>query len=322
MRILIAEDEPVSRRMLEAALRKQGYEVAVTCDGEAAWHELQGPDAPKLAILDWGMPRMDGVQVCREVRKRIEKNYTYILLLTARSAKQDIIEGLEAGADDYLVKPFDATELKARLNVGRRILNLQNQFFQACEELRIQATHDALTGLLNRGAIFELLENELARAARERQPLGLAIGDLDHFKRINDGHGHAAGDAVLSATARRLQSVLRPYDSIGRYGGEEFLVVAPGCDGPAMRALGERLRQVLAAEPFSFEAASIPISMSLGVTAYAGGSRADAAALLHIADMALYRAKHGGRNRVEFGAHELATIQEAPSGSRDAALCH
>jgi diguanylate cyclase (GGDEF)-like protein len=261
---------------------------------------------------------MDGVQVCREVRKRVEKTYTYILLLTAKTAKQDIIEGLEAGADDYLTKPFDAYELEARLNVGRRILNLQNDFLKACEELRIRATHDALTGVKNRGAILELLDQELTRSQREGQPLGIIMADLDHFKRINDTHGHPAGDAVLREASSRMRAWLRVYDTVGRYGGEEFLILSPGCTGSETLGIAERLREAIADTPVKFADKLIPMTLSLGVAVREEGNSVDATTLLHVADQALYKAKHSGRNRVEVGALSPSPSREIirPMGFR------
>jgi two-component system, cell cycle response regulator len=312
-KILIAEDDLISRRLLESLLRKSGYDVQVALDGADAWAMLQEPDAPKLVILDWMMPGMDGLQICREIRKRNERLYTYILLLTAKSNRQELLEGLEAGADDYLVKPFDVHELRARLNVGRRILNLQNQLLYVCEELRLQATQDSLTGVWNRAAILEILEQELARASRDGTPVGIVLGDLDHFKRVNDTHGHPAGDTVLREATRSLRSQLRSYDALGRYGGEEFLFVLPGCNASGTVQFAERVRQHLAANPVGLEARSIPVTISLGASAYEGHPVADSMLLFQAADSALYRAKSAGRNRVEF--YPPASRPEPDSGS-------
>ena len=300
MRILIAEDEAVSRRILESALRKSGYEVTIATNGLEAWEMLQQPDAPTLAILDWMMPGIDGSEVCRRMRLRGGQNYTYLILLTSKSGKEDIIEGLEAGADDYLVKPFDSSELYARLNVGKRIIELHSQLVHVCEELRGRATRDSLTGLLNHAAIHEALDHELERSSREGKSLGVVMADLDHFKRINDTHGHPVGDAVLRETTRCFRSMLRPYDSLGRYGGEEFLIVLPGC-GPADTVrTAERLCVQLAATKIHVGGTLIPVTVSLGSTSHDGKSAIDAMTLLQIADSTLYEAKRAGRNRVEF----------------------
>src|SRR5579883_3074258 len=239
MRVLIADDSIVSRHLLDATLRKWGYEVVVACDGVEAWEILQSPDAPKLVILDWVMPGLTGPEVCRRVRERAKspetksESYTYILLLTSKSLKEDLIEGMESGADDYVTKPFDQHELKARLRAGTRIIDLEQQLVTAREELREQATRDFLTRIWNRSSILDILQRELARGGREHRPVGVILADLDHFKAVNDTYGHFAGDAVLLEFARRVQASMRQYDSIGRYGGEEFLIVLPGCDEEA-----------------------------------------------------------------------------------------
>jgi len=218
-KVLIADDDPVSRLVLESFLADWNHETVVATDGAQAWKVLQEEDSPSLAILDWMMPHMDGPQICRELRRRLNREYVYIILLTAKAQKQDLIDGLEAGADDYLAKPFDKSELKARLRAGARIIELQRQLLVAQEALREQATHDSLTGAFNRPAILEILQRELARREREHSSLCLAIADIDHFKAVNDIHGHQVGDVVLREVISRFRSETRRYDSIGRYGG-------------------------------------------------------------------------------------------------------
>src|SRR5271169_489306 len=218
MRILIADDEPVSRRMLQAMLAKWGYNVVSAADGDAAWEMLKSPDPPRMALLDWMMPGQNGVDVCRALRKLRPEPYTYILLLTAKNAKESVVEGLESGADDYLTKPFHPQELKARLRVGLRLLDLEDTLVEAREAMRFKATHDALTGVWNRGTILETLEREITRSRREGASLGVLIGDLDHFKSVNDTYGHLAGDDVLREVTRRMQAEVRAYDAVGRFG--------------------------------------------------------------------------------------------------------
>jgi len=312
VRILIAEDDPVSRRVLQVALTKLGYQVETACDGEAAWQALQRDDTPRLAVLDWMMPGINGPEVCRRLRRLDGRPYVYTLLLTARGQKEDLVRGLEAGADDYLVKPFDAVELKARLNVGRRILGLQNELLAACAALQERASRDALTDLWNHGAILDILQREYTRARREGLPFALAMADLDHFKRVNDSHGHPAGDAVLRETARRIRASLRRYDAVGRYGGEEFLIVVPGLGRPAGLDLAERLRLSVAERPVAFEGRPIPVSVSVGLTVAGPHDGVDPAALLQAADAALYRAKHAGRNRVQY-ADPVSAAAAAPT---------
>ena len=311
MRILLAEDNFAFRHLLEHTLTLWGYEVVVAADGPAAWQALQGPDAPRLAILDWMMPGgIDGLDICRELRLKAPAPYSYLILLTARADKEDLIGGLEAGADDYLIKPVDVLELKARLRTGRRILDLQEQLLAAHEVMRLQATHDSLTGLWNRAAILDALERELARGQREGTPVGLLLADVDHFKRVNDTYGHPVGDEVLREVSRQLGRAVRPYDAVGRYGGEEFLVVLPDCDPAATLALGERLRQAVRESAVNVPEGRIPVTASLGAAATTAAHPRDAGALLHAADAALYRAKRAGRDRVEGDA--------PPGGPRDA----
>ena len=302
--VLVAEDNLVFRTLLRNLLAKWGYAVEIAKDGVEAWAALQAANAPRLVILDWMMPGLDGIQVCRRLRDAAREPYVYVLLLTGRTAAEDLVEGMEAGADDYLTKPFNAQELRVRLRAGRRIVELQEQLLSAREALRVEATHDGLTGLLNRTAILEVLRNECARAERERQPLGLLLVDLDHFKRINDGHGHLAGDAVLREAASRMRSVVRRYDALGRYGGEEFLIVLPGGDPAIARAQAERIRAALAERPFALMPEAVPVTCSIGVAAHAAPAVDDGPALIHEADLAMYAAKHQGRNRVEVFAPE------------------
>lgn len=297
MKILIAEDDPVTRPTLGAFLADWGYEVIMATNGTQALEILQQDNAPRLAILDWMMPGMDGIQVCQEVRKRTDPPYTYIILLTAKTQKRDVITGLEAGADDFLRKPLYPKELKLRLQRGRRILDLQEQLLAAREALQAQATQDSLTGLWNHGAILQILERELARADRDGSRVGVLMADLDHFKRVNDSFGHLAGDAVLLEIATRMRKVVRLYDAVGRYGGEEFLIVCPSCDPVQALHLAERLRAGIGEESVSIPSGKITLTVSVGMAV--GARSLDPNSLLRAADMALYRAKHRGRNRVE-----------------------
>ena len=299
MKALIADDNAGFRHVLERMLRKWGYDVAVACDGLEAWALLQSPDPPRLAILDWMMPGLDGVEVCRRVRELNREPYVYILLLTAKDTAAELVEGMEAGADDYLRKPVDSHELRVRVRAGRRILDLQEEVVQSREALRKLATCDPLTGLWNRNAMFDIMSRELKRAKRESGKLALLMADLDHFKRINDTLGHAAGDAVLQEAARRMSSCVRPYDAVCRYGGEEFLIVLPGCDMADATLRAEEIRSAIATSPFQIAEGSLNLTCSLGVAASSGPAGYDSTALTHEADEALYVAKHNGRNRVE-----------------------
>jgi len=299
VKILIADDSIVSRHLLEATLRKWGYEVMVACDGDEALQLLQREDAPALIILDWMMPGMTGVEVCRRIRQRDSEPYTYILLLTSKSQKEDLIEGMEAGADDYITKPFDQNELQVRLRAGTRLVDLQSQLLKAREDLRDQATRDSLTRLWNRSSILTELGRELSRGHREARPLGVVIVDLDHFKLVNDTYGHLAGDAVLREAARRMQNSIRQYDSIGRYGGEEFLILFPGCGETDSYAQADRLRKQLSQTEMSVNDSALRVTASFGVTTALPGENWTPEALIRKADEALYLAKKSGRNRVE-----------------------
>ncbi len=297
-RVLIAEDDTVSRRVLQAMLAKWGYDVVVARDGAEAWHVLSSDDSPNLAILDWMMPNIDGVELCRRARRLQGRGYIYIILLTAKGRKEDVVEGIEGGADDYLVKPVNAGEFRARLRAANRILELQTQLLAAQEALLDQATHDPLTGLWNRPAVCGALERDLARARRENAPIGVLLADFDHFKRVNDTYGHDTGDDVLREAARRMLSVVREYDTLGRYGGEEFLIVAPGCTADAAAGLGERIRRAIADEPISAGRNALAVNVSLGAAASSDGFAASVS-LIQAADQAMYKAKKAGRNRVE-----------------------
>lgn len=308
MKILVADDSLLMRRLLESTLQGWGYEVVTASSGEEAWACLQKEDAPPLAILDWMMPVHTGPEICRLMRTIARPVYTYIILLTSRALREDIVEGLGAGADDYVIKPFDKHELEVRLRAGRRIIDLQAELMRAQEALRVQATRDALTHTWNRGAILEILDREVIRASRENRPLGVVMLDLDHFKRINDEFGHLAGDAALSEAARRIGACIRVYDSFGRYGGEEFLVVVPGCEDSGLVSHAERLRVAIEAAPFSISGRAIPITASFGACTIVPTGAFDAETLIRVADDALYEAKRKGRNSVVFRAGKTPAV--------------
>jgi diguanylate cyclase (GGDEF)-like protein len=319
MKILIADDSIVSRHLLDATLRRWGYEVVVACDGNEAWQILQSENAPKIAILDWMMPGLTGPEVCRRARATAKDKdiYTYILLLSSKSQREDLIEGMESGADDYLTKPFDQHELQVRLRPGVRILELQHELISAREELRDQATKDFLTRIWNRSSILDILNRELQRGGRENRPVGLVLADLDKFKSVNDTYGHFAGDAVLREFVRRMSGSIRPYDAIGRYGGEEFLIVLPGCDVGVTEKQAERMREALANDPMWCNEESQLVTCSFGATAWVPGVVASEEALIRVADDALYAAKRQGRNRVVFMPFTGAVLEPVPTGQRN-----
>jgi two-component system, cell cycle response regulator len=307
MKILLVEDSYIERRKLGAYLTDWGFDYVGVGSGTEAIKLLEAPNPPDLALLDWLLPGLDGIDVLRRIRKLSQGNYIYTVMLTAKSHKQDRITAMEAGADDYLSKPVDATELRSRIMVGKRILELQ-------QSLRFAATHDFLTNLLNRSEILAALEREFARGGREEKPATVILADIDHFKRVNDTLGHAAGDEVLKEVARRLKVDLRPYDVVGRYGGEEFLLILPGCSLADGARRADAIRKLVAKDqintPFGASAATI----SMGVTATSATRDCSVSEFLREADVSLYAAKKNGRNRVEiFSSLSVANPSAANS---------
>ncbi len=297
MKILVAEDDDYLCGILKSALEGSGYEVLTAPDGKQAWDILQGEDAPRLAILDRKMPGMNGLEICRMVREARTEPYTYIILLTALDQKKDIIAGMEAGADDYIAKPFDIDELEVRLKAGVRTVKLHENLVTVKEELIVKAARDSLTSLWNHGEIIAILERELNHADRKGTAVGVLMADLDKFKAVNDTYGHLAGDDVLKETAERLLSAMRPYDMVGRYGGEEFLIIIPECDCQSAASLAERICTSITAEAFQTSEGEIPVSISIGVSCSRKAGKAEK--LIKEADDALYEAKNKGRNRFE-----------------------
>lgn len=299
--ILLAEDDPIYRWLLQSQLVKWGCRVVAVKNGLEAWEALQAADAPQMAILDWIMPGLDGVELCRRIRATEQGAYRYVLLLTAKHHKEDVVAGLDAGADDYLTKPFNVDELRARVRAGSRILELQAALIKTQGALQFEAAHDRLTGLWNRGAIVDLLQREALRSMRSGQPLGVIVADLDHFKQINDSYGHLAGDAVLCEVSRRLIEAVRSYDYVGRYGGEEFLIVLEECAAADLNATAERVRHHIAECPVDIGTVQVSVTISLGlVCAIADGPDSLVPEdLVRAADSALYCAKANGRNRAE-----------------------
>jgi diguanylate cyclase (GGDEF)-like protein len=306
VKILVADDDPVSLRMIERMLQQIGYEVVTADNGRQAANILSAAEGPRLSLIDWMMPQLDGPGLCREMRDRGDDLYTYILLLTAKRSREDVVIGLQAGADDYLTKPVHPAELEARLNTGRRILRLEDKLVEAREEMRFKATHDGLTSLWNRAAILTLLRSELARSMRERSAVSLLLCDIDHFKRINDTHGHLVGDEVLQVVSRRLLDAVRLYDAVGRYGGEEFLVVLTGCVDDDLRHRAEQVRMAISSFPIPTTSGPIPVSMSVGAITVENWEKAlPLEVFLKQADGALYQAKAAGRDKVVYADSQL-----------------
>jgi diguanylate cyclase (GGDEF)-like protein len=300
MQALVVDDSAVYRKLIGDHLRSWSFGVTLAESGSEAWRILQQTDAPKLVLLDWVLPDLDGIELCKRIRQAGSSGpYVYVILLTSNEGRQNMLDAMQAGADDYLVKPFDELELKARLLVGKRILDLQEELVAARESMRHAATHDSLTGLMNRGEILKMLQRELERARRERKPVGVVLGDVDHFKSVNDTLGHLFGDEALREIGRRLRSQLRVYDGVGRYGGEEFLMVLPNCDLPNALVRANELREVVGSTPVACSGEERLITMSMGIAVSNADEKNELEALLNQADAGLYAAKEKGRNRTE-----------------------
>ena len=300
MQALVVDDSAVYRKLIGDHLRSWGFGVTLAESGSEAWQILEQPNAPKLVLLDWVLPDLDGIELCQRIRQAGSSSpYIYIILLTSKEGRQNMLQAMQAGADDYLVKPFDELELKARLLVGKRILDLQEELVSARESMRHAATHDSLTGLTNRGEILAMLERELERARRERKPVAVILCDVDHFKNVNDSLGHLFGDEALREIGRRLRAQLRVYDGVGRYGGEEFLMVLPSCDLANALLRANELREIIAKTPVVCSGEERLITMSMGVAVSACEGKNEVEMLLNQADAGLYKAKEKGRNRIE-----------------------
>jgi len=305
MRILVADDCPIARKTHEKLLTSWGHEVVTAEDGQAAWDLVSSDQRGfQLAVIDWVMPGIDGLELVRRIRSRTESPYLYTLLVSANDQKRQVVQGIQSGADDYIVKPFNPLELKARVNIAARILRYERGRQDMIDQLAVLARTDGLTSLLNHAAIIRRLSEEISRARREERPLSVLLADIDHFKQVNDTHGHPAGDEVLRTVARRLSATVREVDLVARYGGEEFVVLLEGATPEGARIMAERLREAIAAEDIPTAEQPLRITLSIGVACYPvhGDERE---LLLARADQALYAAKHGGRNRVQLHSEEV-----------------
>lgn len=297
MRILLAEDDKIARQIVSAILVRYGHEVVMVEDGQAALEEVKRGDI-RFVISDWIMPKIEGPDLCRRIRETITERYVYIILLTSKSRKSDLIQGIDAGADDYLIKPVDPEELNVRIRTGERILSLESRLREAHGQLTLLASRDELTNLLNRRTLFQRTDFEILRASREGLALSAVMFDLDHFKQVNDTHGHIGGDKVLAAVAQRARNSCRPYDIIGRYGGEEFVIVLPGIRAEMARNIAERLRRTVEREPIDLPTGSISVTASFGAAEFRPGIDTETGLFFNRVDQAMYQAKREGRNRV------------------------
>ena len=305
LKIVVADDSPFFRRLVEDALAREEYTLLFAKNGQEAI-DFVATYEPAVVITDWEMPDFTGLELCQKIRgdKRL---YTYIILLTSNKNKDQIVRGLDAGADDYLTKPFDPGELLARIRVGRRVAELHREVETKNKKLEELALTDALTGLPNRRGVEHWVARELSAAARHGFPLWVVMADLDHFKSINDAHGHDAGDQVLKEFAAILKTNTRSSNMCGRLGGEEFVLVLGHNDRAGAQIAIERVRQELEAQAFPIDGATIRVTASFGITGFHGRKAPEFAQLLREADAALYTAKAHGRNRIEFAEADSIT---------------
>ncbi len=298
MRVLIVDDDSEYLQFLRMMLERQGHVVFDAADGLKAWELLQTEAIPFI-ITDWMLPELTGVELTRNIRAANFPHYSYIILLTAKKERDDIVDGLIAGADDYLTKPFDINELRARIGIGERILNLETRLRESLHQLASLASHDSLTGLLNRRALYEIIGKEQKRAENEGFPLSVVMIDLDHFKSINDQYGHLAGDEVLCQVANTIIERKRSSDHAGRWGGEEFLLVLPGANLQEAGTVAERVRVAIGSLIIRLDdGREVSVRASLGVSSTVPGEQFSLERLIDGADKALYLAKASGRDLV------------------------
>lgn len=310
-RVLIVDDHEDNVEVIRARLEASGYRVESAADGEEAL-DLVRRSPPDLILLDVMMPRIDGMEVARRIKADESLPFIPIIMQTALDTVEHKVEGLGAGADDYVTKPINFAELEARVKSMLRIKVLQDELARANDELRRMAVTDALTGLHNRRNVEELFHDMFEHSVRLHEPLACAMFDLDHFKSVNDTHGHQVGDTVLQQLAGILKASAREIDRVGRYGGEEFIILLPGTVLDAAVTFAERTRQQVESHTFTFEGGSLRRTLSCGVAAFPHPRIGHREALVKAADDALYVAKELGRNRVvrfdspEFNEHSDA----------------
>jgi two-component system cell cycle response regulator len=310
VKILVADDSAIYRKLVEQSLSQEQYTVFLAKSGQQAM-DLFIEHRPALVITDWSMPDVSGIELCQRIRRDHKEFYAYVILLTGNTDKEEVIEGLAAGADDYLTKPFHSGELQARVRVGRRIVDLHREIQDKNRQLEEMALTDSLTGLPNRRAIDFWASRQLSAAIRHDFHVWAVMADLDHFKSINDTHGHDAGDMVLKSFAEILKSNTRSSNICGRLGGEEFLVVITHVEKENAAIGIERIRKQFAAQKFTVGHCTFGATASFGIAGIRATGIPDLGELITRADAALYSAKRQGRNRIEFEIErELSTNSE------------
>ena len=322
MKILIAEDDNVTRHILEKSVTEMDFEVVSCKNGHDAWKILQSENAPHLLILDWMMPGMDGLEICRKVREQAKEPYTFILLLTSKGEQDDFVKGMEAGADDYVVKPFNHNDLRVRLKAGRRIVELNEELLYVRDNLEKQATHDKLTGLYNRHFMVEILEKEFSRALRHQSDLSCLLLDLDNFKDVNDTFGHTFGDLVLREFSAGLEQNIRKSDISIRYGGEEFMVLLPNTGIAGAQNIAEKIRATCEKKRYDDGHNSTTVTVSIGIASIKQHQLIDDKEIVACADKALYRSKAEGRNRITVYMKKPSWISNNNEISEDNNLGH
>ena len=301
LKVLVVDDEQIARRIVEKTLTALGHDVILADNGESAWQKIQA-EPIRFVITDWNMPLMDGIQLIKKIRATTLPSYVYTILVTSNSKNEDIVAGLYAGADDYLTKPFNPTELEARVAVGERMLALEDGLMQANNQLEKLAMVDSLTGLLNRRAIYKFSRGELERAHRVSEPISVIFLDIDKFKTVNDNYGHLTGDEALKLIARVIKKYSRVYDGIGRWAGDEFLIVLPGATPKDAIEVAKRIIKGIFLTKLALpEGGILSLSASAGVATQANmdGAMTLLDDIIQHADNALYKAKEIGGNHVE-----------------------
>jgi two-component system cell cycle response regulator len=299
LKVLAVDDSAVSRKLLSQSLCEQQYCVVFAKDGRQAL-ALFAEHMPAVVITDWDMPDISGLELCKRIRRDFQGFHTHLILVSSNTEKEQVIEGLAAGADDYLTKPFHAGELVARVEVGRRIVDLHRQIQAQNRLLEEMAITDALTGLPNRRAVEVWASRQLSAAARHDFYIWAALVDLDLFKKVNDTFGHDAGDTVLKTFAEILNANTRQSNICARWGGEEFLMMITHAKKEDANIAAERIRKQFESRKFIFKASTVSVTSSFGIAGFRGTKAPDMSALVARADAALYEAKSKGRNRVEF----------------------
>lgn len=298
-KVLIVDDSPIYRKLVDQSLARDHYPMLFAKNGREAL-SVFAEHRPSLVITDWTMPDISGLELCKRIRSEFQDHYAYLILVTSNTEKNQVVEGLAAGADDYLTKPFHQGELVARVGVGRRIIELHRQVKAKNRQLEELALTDPLTGLPNRRAIDVWASRQFSAAARHNFLLWLVMADLDHFKRINDTFGHDAGDEVIKGFADVLRANTRQSNMCSRLGGEEFLLILTHVDEMQAGIAIERIRSGFEKRKFSFRDQKFSATASFGTAGFRGPNSPDFTSLLSRADAALYVAKSKGRNRVEF----------------------